>query len=69
MEKLREFVMSCLRDCTKATSHKEIWMHQAFGAVQFYISEHPEEYDEVADMWSKLKPHFEHKIWGVSFEL
>lgn len=62
MEKLREFVMSCLRDCAKATNHKEIWMHQAFGAVRFYISEHPEEYEEVAGMWSELKPYFEQKI-------
>lgn len=69
MEKLREFVTSCLHECAKATNRKEIWMHQAFGAVQFYISEHPEEYEEAADMWPKLKPHFEHKIWGVSFEL
>ena len=40
-----------------------------FGAVQFYVFEHPEEYEEVAGMWSELKPHFERKIWGVSFEL
>ena len=69
MVKLREFVMSCLRDCANATNRKEIWMHQAFGAVQFYISEHPEEYEEVADMWPELKPHFERKIRGTNFEL
>lgn len=55
--------MSCLRDCANATNRKEIWMQQAFGAVQFYISEHPEEYEEVTAMWSKLKSHFEHRIW------
>ena len=69
MEELESVVMSCLRDGANATSRKEIWMQQAFGAVQFYISEHPEEDEEVAAMWSKLKPHFEHGIWGVSFEL
>ena len=69
MEKLKSFVMSCLHDCANAIDRKEIWMHQAFGAVQFYIFEHPEEYEKVAVMWSELKPHFEHIIWGVSFEL
>ena len=69
MEKLRGFIMSCLHGCTNSTYNRESWMHQAFGAVQFYVFEHPEEYEEVAGMWSELKPHFERKIWGVSFEL
>ena len=69
MEKLKGFVMSCLHDCANYTERKEIWIHQAFGAIQFYVLEHPEEYEEVADMWSRLKPRFEHEIWGVSFEL
>ena len=67
MEKLRQFVMMCLRDCAK--NPKELWINQAFGAVQFYIIENPDDYEEVAAMWSELKPHFERKIWGVSFEL
>ena len=69
MEKLENFVVSCLRDCANATDRKEIWFHQAFGAVQFYILEHPEEYEEVAKMWSELKPPFERKIWGIEFTL
>ena len=69
MEKLESFVVSCLRDCANATDRKEIWLHQAFGAVQFYILEHPEEYEKVALMWEKIKPFFERKIWGIDFEL
>ena len=30
---LQKFVMYCLRACAKAENNKEIWMHQAFGAV------------------------------------
>ena len=69
MEKLKSFVMSCLRDCTKATNNKEIWMHQAFGAVQFYIIENPDDYAEVAQMWEEMKPHFERQIWHLTFTL
>ena len=47
MEKLRGFIMSCLHDCANATCNREKWIHQAFGAVQFYVFEHPEEYEEV----------------------
>lgn len=69
MEKLKGFVISCLHDCANATDYKVRWIHQAFGAVQFYILEHPEEYEEVLNMWYELKPQFERKIWGASFEL
>lgn len=69
MEKLHHFVMSCLRLCAKSDNNKEIWIHQAFGAVQFYINEHPEEYEEVAAMWNNIKPHFERNIWGINLSL
>lgn len=69
MEKLKNFVMSCLRNCARDMDYKEIWIHQAFGAVQFYIIENPDEYAEVVQMWEEMKPYFERQIWGVSFEL
>ena len=69
MEKLERFVMSCLRDCANATSRKEIWMHQAFGAVQYHILLLPEDYEMVEELWNKYKPQFERKVYGVSFEL
>ena len=69
MEKLKSFVMSCLHDCANYTERKEIWLYQAFGVVQFYILEHPEQYKEVDNMWSELKPRFEYEIWGTNFEL
>lgn len=67
MEKLENFVMSCLRNCARDQDHKEIWFHQAFGAVQFYIIENPNEHIEVAQMWGKMKPYFERQIWGNKF--
>ena len=69
MEKLQQFIMSCLRLCAQKQNNKEIWIHQAFGAVQFYIIEHPEEYEAVAAMWSSIKPQFERNIWGINLNL
>ena len=69
MEKLCQFVTGCLRLCAKSETNREIWIHQAFGAVQFYIVEHPEECEEVAAMWNKFKPHFERNIWGINLSL
>lgn len=36
MEKLKQHIEWCLRWCQR--DNKELWLHQAFGAVQFYIS-------------------------------
>ena len=47
---LQKFVMYCLRACTKAENNKEIWMHQAFGAVQYHINLLPEEYEAIPEM-------------------
>ena len=67
MEKLQQFVMSCLRDCAK--NPKELWIHQAFGAIQYYILENPDDYEAVSQMWENIKPHFERNIWGVNLSL
>ena len=66
---LQKFVMYCLRACTKAENNKEIWMHQAVGAVQYHINLFPEEYEAIAEMWNGLKPHFESHIWGTKLSL
>ena len=66
---LQKFVMYCLRACAKAENNKEIWIHQAFGAVQFYIIEHPEEYEAVEAMWRSIKLQFERNIWGINLNL
>lgn len=69
MENLQQFVMGCLRLCVKKEYNKEIWIHQAFGAIQFYIIEHPEEQEAVAKMWESIKPQFERNIWGINLSL
>ena len=66
---LQKFVMYCLRACAKAENNKEIWMHQAFGAVQYHINLFPEQYEAIAEMWNGLKPHFESHIWGTKLSL
>lgn len=69
MEILENFVRHCLADCIRTNYNREIWINQAFGAVQFYIIQNPDEYEDVDKMWSKYKPQFEYHIWGISFEL
>jgi hypothetical protein len=69
MEKLNEWIMYCLRACERAENNKLIWMHQAFGAVQYHITLVPEDYERVEKLWNKYKPQFERKVYGVSFEL
>ena len=69
MEVLEKFVLGCLRNCKQVAHTKETWIHQAFGAVQFYIIQNPEDFEEVEIMWNKYKPHFERHIWGITFDL
>ena len=53
MEKLNEWILYCLRACERAENNKLIWMHQAFGAVQYHITLIPEDYDKVDELWNK----------------
>lgn len=69
MEKLNEWMLYCLRACERAENNKLIWMHQAFGAVQYHIALIPEDYERVEELWNKYKPQFERKVYSVSFEL
>ena len=66
-EKLKQHLNYCLNWC-KRTS-QEICMHQAFGAVQFAISEHPESDGLISKMWDEFKPQFERAIWGLGLSL
>ena len=69
MEKLIAHIMYCLRACVKAEHNKEIWLHQAFGAVQYHINLFPGDFELVEAKWNELKPHFERHIYGISFDL
>ena len=69
MEILKAYVMRCLRNCTKTTTNRRIWMDQAFGAVQFYVEEHPSSFDEVEQMWNEIKPHFERWVYGCDYKM
>lgn len=66
-EKLKQHLDYCLNWCKRV--NKEVCMHQAFGAVQFAVFEHPEAEDEVSKMWDEYKPQFERQIWGLSLSL
>ncbi len=69
MDKLRQHLMWCLQRCAK--DHKELWLHQAFGAVQFYamtLDNH--DFTELETLWNvEFKPHFERHIWGQSLSI
>lgn len=69
MDKLKQHIEWLLRQCEK--DGKELWMHQAFGAVQFYatISE-LRDFDALEHMWNNIyKPAFERCIWGQKLSL
>lgn len=69
MDKLKQHIEWCLNQCKK--DNKELWMHQAFGAAQFYAMIcSADEYKEMETRWNNLyKPAFEACIWGqrISF--
>lgn len=70
MDKLKQHIEWLLAQCRKDS--KELWMHQAFGAVQFYamIIESREAYEELEAMWNNIyKPAFESCIWGQKMSL
>ena len=66
-EKLRQQLSYCLNWCERTGN--EACMHQAFGAVQFAVFEHPENEEEIREMWNEFKPHFERKIWGMGLTI
>lgn len=66
-EKLKQHLNYCLNWCKR--TNQEICMHQAFGAVQFAIFEHPEADGTISKMWDEFKPQFEMAIWGMSLSL
>ena len=70
MKVLEKFIQDCLRNCMRLDNrNKEIWLNQAFGAVQFYIIQNPDSFDEVEKMWAGYKRRFEFQIWGVIYDL
>ena len=44
-------------------------LHQAFGAVQFAVFEHPEAEKDISQLWDDFKPRFEREIWGMGLSL
>ncbi len=68
--KLYAHIEYCLRACAKAIDHKEVWLHQAFGAAQYHIIIHPEDEADVVRRWNEYsKPAFERLIYGNSITL
>lgn len=67
MEKLKQHLNYCLSWCARTKG--EICMHQAFGAVQFAVFEHPEAEKDISQLWDEFKPRFEREIWGIGLSL
>lgn len=73
MKVLEKFIQDCLRNCMRIdnnnNNNKEVWLNQAFGAVQFYIIQNPDSFNEVEKMWITYKRNFEFQIWGLTYDL
>ena len=61
---LEEFLKYCLSQAKRA--NPQTFIHQAFGAVQYYLFVWPDEEDEVSALWDVYKPQFEELIYGVT---
>lgn len=59
---LEEFLKYCLHMAMR--DHPQVFMHQAFGAVQYYLFVWPDEEDEASALWDIYKPQFEELIYG-----
>lgn len=66
-EKLKQHLDYCLNWCERTGN--EACIHQAFGAVQFAIFEHPESDGAISKMWADFKPRFERRIWGMGLSI
>lgn len=59
---LEEFLKYCLSQAKRA--NPLVFMHQAFGALQYYLFVWPDEEEEVSALWDIYKPQFEEAIYG-----
>lgn len=67
---LRQHIKWCLERCRQ--DGKALWMHQAFGAVQFYgtVCQDSEEHARIEKMWnSHYKIEFEEILYGQSLSV
>lgn len=61
---LEEFLKYCLSQAKRASPL--VFMHQAFGALQYYLFVWADEEEEVSALWDVYKPQFEELIYGVT---
>lgn len=61
---LEEFLKYCLSQAKRA--NPLVFMHQAFGAAQYYLFVWEDEQEEVEALWDIYKPQFEELIYGVT---
>lgn len=61
---LEEFLKYCLSQAKRA--NPMVFMHQAFGALQYYLFVWADEQEEVEALWFIYKPQFEELIYGVT---
>lgn len=64
METLEEFVKYCLSQANRA--YPQLFVHQAYGAVQYYLFVCPDDEDKVYAMWDAYHPQFQKLIYGVT---
>ena len=58
METLKIFINQCIRYAHHPYGEPKDFMQQAFGAVQFFMMEHPDQSNEAANLWEEVRPKF-----------
>lgn len=62
MGTLEEYLKYCLHMAMR--DNPQVFMHQAFGGVQYYLFVWPDEQEEVEALWATYKKQFEELIYG-----
>ena len=69
MDKIKQEIQWALA-CAKSapgSERKDLWLHQAFGALQYHLRLFPEHQAELEKWWNEeVKPDFEIAIYGCS---
>lgn len=65
IKQITDYIDTHLAKATKYPSDAKTFMHQAFGALEFYLLGNPEDFNLLEQMWSNTyKPQFEKIIYN-----
>lgn len=67
-EQLLQYIESRINYATNYNNGPDTqknYFAQAFGALDFYLTVHPKEYNELSAIWETYRQRFNHIIYGV----